>query len=46
MAKNKLTKRNPPTLRKDPRVMKLDFDEYFPSRITKTSKFKKLVQAI
>lgn len=46
MAKNKLTNRNPPTLRKDPRVMKLDFDEYFPGRITKTSKFRKVVQVI
>lgn len=38
--KKKLTKCNPSTLRKDLRVMKLDFDEYFSGRI------RKVVQAI
>ena len=46
MAKKKFAKHNPPTLRKDPSVTKLGFDDHFPGYIIETSKFKRLIQVI
>ena len=46
MIKKKLAKCNLHAPRKDPKVMKLGFNDNFTSRITETSKFKRVVQAI
>lgn len=46
MAKTKLVKRNPPKSRKEPGVMKSCFDDHFSGHITKTPKFKKVIEAI
>ena len=46
MAKKTRSKRNPPGLRNEPSKMKILASEYFPGRITNTSKFGNVMEAI